>query len=115
MSELEKFLKLETQLKPYIKMMGEACDTIVTQEVSKYPVMVVHQQEVNIGIPLIDKETNKTEWSIHASTLEEFVSKQIVFEEKVDEFITNYKSVDDHICVFILSELGAQFIFLPRG
>jgi len=55
MSELEKFLQLEEQLKPYIKMMTQAADTVVVQEVSKYPIFVVHQQEVNIGIPLLDK------------------------------------------------------------
>ena len=45
MSELEKFLRLEEQLKPYIKMMSQAADTIIVQEVSKYPIFVVHQQE----------------------------------------------------------------------
>lgn len=114
MSELEKFLELENQLKPYVKLMTQAGDTIITQEVSKYPIMVVHQQEVNIGIPLLDREVNKSTWSINASTLEEFVSKQIVFEDKVDAFIENYKSQSDYICVFVLSELGAQFVYLPR-
>lgn len=114
MSELEKFLRLEEQLKPYIKMMSQAADTVLVQEVSKYPIFVVHQQEVNIGIPLLDKEANKTPWSINASTLEEFVSKQIVFEEKVDEFRENYKSQEEYLCIFVLSELGAQFIYLPK-
>ena len=31
MSELEKFLRLEEQLKPYIKMMSQAADTIIVQ------------------------------------------------------------------------------------
>jgi len=115
MSELEKFLQLEEQLKPYIKMMTQAADTVVVQEVSKYPIFVVHQQEVNIGIPLLDKDTNKTTWSINASTLEEFVSKQIVFEDKVDEFRKNYKSQEEYLCIFALSELGAQFIYLPNA
>ncbi len=115
MSELEKFLQLEEQLKPYIKMMAQAADTVVVQEVSKYPIFVVHQQEVNIGIPLLDKEMNKTPWSINASTLEEFVSKQIVFEDKVDEFRKNYKSQEEYLCIFVLSELGAQFIYLPKN
>lgn len=115
MSELEKFLKLEEQLKPYIKMMSQAADTVILQEVSKYPIFVVHQQEVNIGIPLLDKDANKTPWSINVSTLEEFVSKQIVFEEKVDEFRNNYKSQEQYLCVFALSELGAQFIYIPKN
>lgn len=114
MSDLEKFLELEQQLQPYKKLMTQAADTVLTQEVSKYPIMVVHQQEVNIGIPLLDRDQNKSQWSINVSTLEELVAKQIVFEEKVDEFRSTYKSKDESICVFVLSELGAQFIYLPK-
>lgn len=114
MSDLEKFLELEQQLKPYKKLMTQAADTVVDQEVSKYPIMVLHQQEVNIGIPLLDREQNKSQWSINVSTLEELVAKQIVFDDKVDEFRDTYKSKEDVICVFVLSELGAQFVYLPR-
>ncbi len=113
MSKTELFLQLEKELKPYKKLMSDASDIIMDKDVSKYPIMVLHQQEVDIGIPLLQRD-QQTLWSIHASTLEEFVSKQIIFEEKVSEFIQNYKKHDLYICLFVLSELGAQFIFLPK-
>lgn len=114
MGKAEKFLVLEQQLERYIKVMGDASDIIQDQEVSKYPIFVAHQHEVTIGIPLVDKEKQGGVWNIHASTLEEFVTKNIVFNEKIEEFRKTFKDPKETVCVFVLSELGAKFAFLPR-
>lgn len=113
MSEISKFILLENQLKPYRVILGQAADVVKDQNVSNYPIFVVHQQEVEIGLALIEagKALN---WSVNASTLEEFVAKDIIHNDKVDDFITSYKSIETHICLFVLSELGAQFIYMPR-
>lgn len=113
MSEAEQFIILEKQLKPYKKILAQAADVILDQYISKYPIFVVHQQEVAIGILLVEA-TKDFKWSVNASTLEEFVSKNIVFMDKSQEFIATYKDPETHICLFVLSELGAQFIFIPR-
>jgi hypothetical protein len=113
MSETEKFLILENQLKPYLKILGQAADVVKDQNVSNYPIFVVHQQEIEIGLALIEAG-KKLNWSVNASTLEEFVTKDIISNNKVEDFIKNYKSIETHLCIFVLSELGAQFIFLPR-
>jgi hypothetical protein len=113
MSKTELFLQLEHELDIYRKMMTQATDVILSQDVTKYPIMVAHQQELEIGIPLTN-EDHPNPWNIHASTLEEFVQRQIIFPDKIDEFKKNYKDTYKFVCVFVLSELGAQFIFLPR-
>lgn len=113
MSKAEKFIQLENELSIYRKMMTQAAQMIVNEEISNYPIMVAHQQELEIGIPISEKENQIGNWSIHASTLEEFVSKNIIFSEKLDEFKTNFKDAEAYICVFVISELGAQFIYLP--
>lgn len=110
----EKFLKLELELQVYRQMMAEALEIILDKEVTKYPIFIAHQQELELGIKLADKEKVKGNWTIHASSLEEFVAKQIIFEAKIEEFKKTYKSPKDHLCVFVLSELGAQFVFIPR-
>jgi hypothetical protein len=114
MSKIETYLSLQEELKPYVKMLGQASDVIRDQDVSKYPIFVIHQQEVEIGLPLYDKEKQGGLWNINASSLEEFVSKNIVHDEKANEFIENYKDPELNVCAFVLSELGANFIFLPR-
>ena len=109
----DKILELQKQLQPYKKILGQAADVILDENVSKYPIFVVHQQEIVIGIPLIEAG-KKFKWSVNASTLEEFVTKDIIYSEKAQEFIKNYKDPEANLCLFVLSELGAQFIFILR-
>ncbi|MCB9308847.1 MAG: hypothetical protein H6567_02165 [Lewinellaceae bacterium] len=109
----EKFLNLQQELLPYKQIMSQACEIIINENVSKYPIMVVHQQELNMGVTLLEAG-EQYKWSIQASTLEEFTTKQIIFEENVPAFIQTYKDPEHYICLFILSELGANFIFLPK-
>ena len=113
MSKTERYILLEQELKPYINVMGQAADIVLDQDVSNYPIFLAHQQELEMGIPITTTEEG-AKWSIHASTLEEFVSKQIIFPEKIEEFKSNYKDPKESICIFVLSELGAQFVFIPR-
>lgn len=112
--QAEPYIILEKELSIFRKMMTQASQTIRDKDVSEYPIMVAHQQELELGIPIFKKDEKKgSKWSIHASTLEEFTSKQIVFLEKIENFKENYKDPADFVCVFVLSELGAEFIFLP--
>ena len=114
MSKTGKFIQLESELKSYRPFLQKAMDSILDQEISKYPVFVVHQHEVEIGVPVIDKDKVEGVWSVNASSLEEFVYKNIIEENKVEDFKKVYKPTDDFFCLFVLSELGANFIFLPK-
>jgi len=109
----KKYKLLEKELRHYIPMLLKARETIIDQGVSEYPIMIVHQHEIDVGIPIADKDKIKGNWSINASTLEEFISKQVIEANKIDSFKTIYKSRQKFICMFVLSELGAEFIFLP--
>jgi len=110
----EKFLKLEEELGIYRKVMADASDIIIDQDVSEYPIFVAHQQHMEIGLLIAERGKVKGNWNIHATTLEEMTYKQIVKQENVEEFKNVFQNPADHLCVFVLSELGAQFIFLQR-
>lgn len=110
----DKFRLLNRELESYKKMMGKAGDIIRSQDISEYPIFIVHQQYVEIGIPIAEKDKVKGNWSVNASTLEELVSKSVIEESRYDDFIQIYKDPDQFLCLFTLSELGAQFIFIPR-
>ncbi|MBK8489591.1 MAG: hypothetical protein IPL49_01485 [Saprospirales bacterium] len=114
MDKKQQLKILDIELAPYRKAMSQAVDTILEQEVSKYPIMVVHQHEIELGIPFIHREEVKGNWSVNASTLEEFVAKRIINENMVDHFRSVYKDPEQELCLFLLSELGATFIFLHR-
>ena len=115
MNKTPLFKQLEKELKGYKSLLAQAADVIMDQDVSKFPIFVIHQNIVDIGINIVDKEVAKGNWSVNASTLEEFITKQIIAEEKVEDFQSLYRSHHDDLCLFALSELGANFIFLPKN
>lgn len=112
MSQLEQFLKLEEEIKPFQKMMSKATQITLDQEVTKYPIFVFHQQQLEIGIPISVTPENKRNWSVHMSSLEEFVSKQLIYQDRIEEFRKNYKDPLEHHCIFVVSELGTQFLYV---
>jgi len=113
MPTADQFLALQQQLQPYKKILAQAADVILDENVSKYPIFIIHQQELNMGVSLVEAG-EKMKWSVNASTLEEFVTKELIFMEKAQDFISTYKNPEENLCLFVLSELGAQFIFIPR-
>ncbi len=113
MPTADQFLALQQQLQPYKKILAQAADVILDENVSKYPIFIIHQQELNMGVSLVEAG-EKIKWSVNASTLEEFVTKELIFMEKAQDFISTYKNPEENLCLFVLSELGAQFIFIPR-
>jgi hypothetical protein len=113
MPTADQFLALQSQLQSYKKILAQAADVILDENVSKYPIFIIHQQELSMGVSLIEAG-DTLKWSVNASTLEEFVTKELIFMEKAQDFISTYKNPEEHLCLFVLSELGAQFIFMPR-
>lgn len=113
MSTAEQFLKLQEELLSYRLVISMASRRMLDEEVTRYPIFVAHQQEVEIGVVLISHDNDTHKWSIHASTLEEFNVKGLVPDDKIHDFIKVYKNPEDFYCVFVISELGAQFAFLP--
>ena len=53
MSQTDRFLSLEKELQPYKKILAQAADVILDENVSKYPIFVLHQQELEMGVPLV--------------------------------------------------------------
>ena len=109
-----KFLKLEQELKPYHETLCGAADAILEKEVSKYPILIVHQQHIELGVPIVTREDVKGNWSVNASTLEEFTMKRLITPEKLEDFQGVYKDPEVYLCLFVVSELGVQFIFIRR-
>ena len=113
MGKTELFLMMEADLKTYVPTLSKAAQIIMDENVSNYPIFAAHQGELSIGLPLIEKEKHGGNWNINASSLEEFVAKNIVFSEKIDDFRSQFKNPDEFVCIFVLSELGATFNYLP--
>jgi len=110
----QKYFELEEELKPHFDMMKKAAETVLDQEVSKYPIFVVHRTEgIQLGIPLVaHSDENNIPWSINISTLEEFTAKKVIDIARVDRFQQVYKDPMEHFCLFLLKNEEANFVFL---
>lgn len=104
---------LEGDLKLYNESIKEVSTEIMVEGISGYPIFVAHQHEAKIGEPILDRNELNTNWSIHASTLEEFVEKGIIHPDKKERFIKHYKNAHDFMCLFVIVPEGANFVFYP--
>lgn len=110
----EKYVLLKEELKIYTELFEKAYEKVLASAVTKFPIIVVHQEAIDIGIPVVNKAVNGGHWNIHISWMEEFISKKLIRPEKVDDFQALCNDRKDHYCLFVLSDMGAKFIFLPR-
>ncbi|QKJ32350.1 hypothetical protein HQ865_22170 [Mucilaginibacter mali] len=106
---------LGVDLRLYSESLREVALEIMMEGISKYPIFAAHQHELSLGELLLDKEELNTEWSIHASTLEEFEERGIIKPILRQRFIDNYKNPHDFMCVFAIVPEGANFVFFPYG
>lgn len=105
---------IEHAIRPHQERMGQASDAVIQQDVSKYPIFVMSESAVHIGIPILNPESLEDRWFMYISTLEEFATKKLIEMDKVDAFRSVYKPPFDQYCIFLISDIGATFVFLPR-
>jgi hypothetical protein len=96
-------LSLEIDLKLFNESIREVAIEIMVEGLSRYPIFVAHQHEVALGEMILDKDDINSDWSINASTLEEFIER----------FVDTYKKPEDFMCVFVIVPEGANFVFFP--
>ena len=93
---------LKVDLDFYADSIKEIAVEIMAEGLSAYPIFIAHQHEVSMGELILDKNELATSWSVHASTLEEFVERGIVKEDRKARFIKHYKKPEDFMCVFVI-------------
>jgi hypothetical protein len=106
-------VSLEPDLKLFNESIHEVAIEIMVEGLSRYPIFIAHQHVVNLGELILDRHELNTNWSIQASTLEEFVEKGVIKEVLKKRFIDSYKNPDDFMCVFVVVPEGANFIYYP--
>jgi hypothetical protein len=106
-------VSLESDLKLFNESIREVAVEIMVEGLSSYPIFIAHQHELKLGELILDRHDLHTEWSIHASTLEEFVEKGVIKEILKDRFLQSYKNPHDFMCVFVVVPEGANFVYYP--
>jgi hypothetical protein len=88
---------------------------IIKGEVSKYPIFIAMRSvtDIDLGLPIINKNELEITWSFNASHLEDFVNSQIIANDKVDPFKQSYKNPTEYMCVFVAEEGAMCFVYMP--
>ena len=106
-------VSLEKDLELYADSIKEVAVEIMLEGISANPIFIAHQHTVSIGEMILNREELHTEWTIQASTIEEFIEKGIIKPEKKVLFLKAYKKPEDYMCVFVIVPEGANFIYYP--
>lgn len=111
--KVSPLVSLEKDLSLYAESIKEVAIDIMMEGISVHPIFIAHQHEVSIGELILNKADLNTNWTIQASTLEEFVQKGIVHPDKKDHFLKTYKKPENYMCVFVIVPEGANFVYYP--
>jgi hypothetical protein len=106
-------VSLERDLKLFNESIREVAVEIMLEGLSLHPIFVAHQHELKLGEVILDRNELNTEWSIHASTIEEFTERGIIKTELKERFLNTYKNPHDFMCLFVVVPEGANFVYYP--
>jgi len=91
----------------------EASYQVRKRNISKYPIFVFSHTQVPVGSNFLAKEELALEWNINASYLEDFMQRQLVLEDRVEDFQAAYKDPDEFCCLFVVDGEFQNFVFIP--
>jgi len=106
-------VSLERDLKLFDDSIREVAIEIMVEGLSNYPIFIAHQHDLTLGEVILDRHDLNSSWSIHASTLEEFLERGVIKKELRERFVDTYKNPNKFICVFVVVPDGANFVFVP--
>jgi hypothetical protein len=112
--EFNKLIEnLNVDLKIYDEMIKEVSSDMIKEAFTQYPIFIATEHEVKLGELILEKDDHAATFSIYATTLEEMVERKLVLESKKEEFIRTYKDPKKFMCVMLITETIASFVFVP--
>lgn len=112
--EFNKLIEsLNIDLKIYDDMIGEVSADMIAEGFTAYPVFIATEHEVKMGELILDKNDQAGTFNIYATTMEEMVDRKLILESKKADFIKTYKDPKKFMCVMLLTDTIASFVFVP--
>lgn len=93
----------------------EASYQLRVRKMSEYPIFVWSKDPSGVGQLLLGKnEIKDLGWDVNFSYLEDFVSKTLVKEDRVEAFKLAYKDPEEFCCLFVIDgDKFQNFLFIP--
>lgn len=112
-SQQSPLQSLKVDLDFYSDSIKEISNEMIAEGYTLYPIFVAHQHEVKIGEVILDRAELGTKWTINASSIEEFVDKKVIQEDRKAYFEKHFKKASEFMCLFVVVPEGANFVFYP--
>lgn len=96
--------------KPYLK---ETADEMLSGGFTRFPVFIASQHQVNLGQPLFDRLEFDRLWNINATSVEDLTQAGAILPDKLEPFKQAYKNPADSMCLLMVTDAGAHFVFMP--
>lgn len=102
------FIKVADTLK-------EASYQMRKREISNFPIFPISKIEIPIGSLLIGRgeAPDKNSWHYYVSMMDEFVQRQLIDKDKIEDFKSAYKDADEFCCLFVVDVQFTNFVFIP--
>lgn len=104
---------LKVDLDFYSDSIKEVSAEMIAEGYTHFPIFIAYQHEVNLGETILDRIEINTSWSVNASSLEEFIDRGVIKEDKKTHFERKYKNANEFMCLFVIVPEGANFVFYP--
>ena len=110
-TELIDALKVDIRL--FEEIIQEVAGDIIKEGFSEYPIFIATEHDIKLGEIIVDKNDMNARFSMYATTLEEMLEKNLVLPARKAEFIKAYKNPKQFICVMLITNAIASFVFVP--
>jgi hypothetical protein len=77
------------------------------------PIFPISHEPIPVGQLLMPREKMSLEWNYYASFLDEFVQRELVGTDKIENFKSTYKDPDEFCCLFVVDRAFTNFVFIP--
>jgi hypothetical protein len=104
---------LRTDIAQVGPTLRDIAEEVIDEGISEYPIFVATQQPLDLGRAIPDLDEVPLTWQFRASLLEELVKRKVVQPDHVYRFQRTYDNPRRKACVFVITEVGAQFVFVP--
>ncbi len=107
---------LGTITKDFVKVseiLKEASYQVRSRKFSEFPIFPISKDNQPIGQLFLGKEEKNLEWNYYITYLDEFLQRQLIAEDLIDDFKKAYKDPDEFCCLFVVDGEFTKFVYIP--
>jgi hypothetical protein len=95
------------------ELLKEASYQVRSRKFSEFPIFPICKENQPIGQLFLGKAEKELDWNYYITYLDEFIQRQLIAEEMVEDFKKAYKDPDEFCCLFVIDGEFTKFVYIP--